>query len=275
MSDHQRMNTDAIAVAIGAYEHALRLGHGYLGSEHFLLALTETDQPAGAVLREHGVTPERVEQEIARGAGAALFGDLDRDALAAIGIDVNAVRASIEASFGPAALTSASHALHRGPRGPRGRRLDPRRVSGASRDGVFLRHSPSAEQALHNTHVAGQERSDTQIGVEHLALGLLAVSEGPVPSILSALAVSAPQLRVAIRDRYRQARSSGELLRRGPAGQFVGEVPGVDGADAVDEAVDGMRVEAVERVGLRWRALDEGDRVVARGDGHDAGGLLL
>jgi ATP-dependent Clp protease ATP-binding subunit ClpA len=218
MTDHVRMNAEAVAVAIDAYDHALRLGHGYLGSEHFLLALTEADQPAGAVLREHGVTPERVEAEIARRAGAALFGDLDRDALAAIGIDVNAVRTRVEASFEPAALTSASHALH--PE-PRRRRPDPRRVSGASRDGVFLRHSPSAEQALHNTRVAGQERNDTELGVEHLALGLLAVSEGPVPSILSALAVSAAQLRVAILDRYRRARSSGELVTSAGSGRPV------------------------------------------------------
>ncbi len=202
MTEHLRMTRDAVAVAIGAYEHALRLGHRYLGSEHFLLALASANQPTGTVLREHGVTPERVEEEIARRAGVALFGDLDRDALAAIGIDVNAVRASIEASFGPDVLTSASQALHRE---PRVRRLDPRRVSGAGRAGGFLRHSPGAEQSLHIAHAAAQARHDTQITVEHLALGLLAASEGPVPSILSELAVSAAQLRAAIPDRYRQA----------------------------------------------------------------------
>jgi hypothetical protein len=112
------------------------------------------------------------------------------------------VRASIEASFGPEALTSASQALHRK---PRVRRLDPRRVSGAERDGVFLPHTPGAEQSLHNARVAAQARHDTQIGVEHLALGLLAASEGPAPSILPVLAVSAAQLRAAILDRHRQA----------------------------------------------------------------------
>jgi ATP-dependent Clp protease ATP-binding subunit ClpA len=202
MSEHMRMTRDAIAVAIGAYEHAIRLGHRYLGSEHFLIALASADQPAGAVLREHGVTPERVEEEIARRAGAALFGDLDRDALEVIGIDVDAVRARIEASFGPQALTQASQALHRE---PRLRRLDPRRVSGAGRDGVFLPHAPGVDQSLHNARVAAQARHDTQIGVEHLALGLLAASEGPVPSILPALSVSAPPLRAAILDRCRQA----------------------------------------------------------------------
>jgi hypothetical protein len=202
MSEHLRMTRDAIVVAIGAYEHALRLGHGYLGGEHFLLALAAADQPAGIVLRDHGVTPERVEQEIARQAGAALFGDLDRDALAVIGIDVDAVRASVEASFGPEALTSASQAVHPA---PRERRLDPRRVSGASRDGVFLRHSPSAEQSVGNAQATARARHDTSVTVEHLALGLLAVTEGPVPAILSGLGVSGPVVRSAIVDRYRQA----------------------------------------------------------------------
>jgi ATP-dependent Clp protease ATP-binding subunit ClpA len=202
MTEHLRMTRDALAVSVGACDHALRLGHRYLGSEHFLLALASADQPAGTVLREHGVTPERVEKEIARRAGAALFGDLDRDALAAIGIDVSAVRASIEASFGPEALTSASQALHRE---PRVRRLDPRRVAFAQRDGVFLPHSLGVDQSLHNAQLAARARHGTQIGAEDLAVGVLAASEGPVPSILSVLAVSAAQLRAAILDRYRQA----------------------------------------------------------------------
>lgn len=195
------LTPDARAVSMRAYEHAVRLGHRYLGGEHFLLALAAVDQPAGAVLRGCGVTPERVEEEIGRLAGEGLFGDLDRDALAAIGIDVGAVRACIEASFGPGALTQAGRALHRGPRLPK---LNPRRVSGAERDGVFLPHAPGVEQSLRNACREAQARH-TQIGVGHLTLGLLAVSEGLVPPILSALGVSAAALRAAILGRYRQA----------------------------------------------------------------------
>jgi ATP-dependent Clp protease ATP-binding subunit ClpA len=55
------MTRDAREVAMRAYEHALRLRHRYLGGEHFLLALASSGEPAGAVLRERGVTPERVE----------------------------------------------------------------------------------------------------------------------------------------------------------------------------------------------------------------------
>jgi hypothetical protein len=64
-------------------------------------------RPARAVLHSYGATIEDVAEEIARraGPGAVLFGGLDQDALAAIGIDLDAVRARIGSSFGPEALT--------------------------------------------------------------------------------------------------------------------------------------------------------------------------
>jgi hypothetical protein len=43
------------------------------------------------------------------------------------------------------------------------------------------------------------------VGAEDLALGLLALTEGPVPPILAALGASAPVLRAAVLDRYRKA----------------------------------------------------------------------
>ena len=196
------MTPDARAVTMCAYEHAIRLGHRYLGGEHFLLALASADQPAGTVLRDHGVTPDSVEAEIVRLAGGALFGDLDRDALAAIGIDVGAVRARIEASFGPGALTQAGQAAP--PRAPPAQAESPPCVRRRTGWG-FLPHGPGAGQSLVNARREAQARHDTQFGTEHLALGLLAVNEGLVPPILSALGVSAPALRAAILDRYRQA----------------------------------------------------------------------
>ncbi len=36
---------DADAIVVQAYEHAVRLGHPYLGGEHLLLALAAADQP--------------------------------------------------------------------------------------------------------------------------------------------------------------------------------------------------------------------------------------
>ena len=200
MTDY--MTQDARSVAICAYENAIRLGHHYLGGEHFLLALAAADQPAGAALRGRGVTPERVDEEIVRLAGSGLLGDLDRDALAAVGIDVDAVRDRIESSFGQAALQQAARAAHREPGISS---WSPRRRSGAVRDGVFLPHAPDVEKGRRNACREAQARHGTQIGVEHVALGLVAVGEGLVPPILSAIGVSAPVLRTAILDRYRQA----------------------------------------------------------------------
>ena len=237
----ERFTEDARTIVVHAQQHARRLGHRYIGCEHLLLAATSTDQPAGAALREHGVTPELVEAEIVRraglGASSSLFADLDSEALSAIGIDLDAVRAQIENRFGSEALAEAAEDVHRRPPS----RLNPRRaippilVSSwrrrrarhANRPGAasatrppratghyqavgpvpsgHLRFTTRAKKYLEKAVREAQARHDQHIGVEHLALALTALTDGMVPSILSALGTSAPTLRVAITDRYRQA----------------------------------------------------------------------
>ena len=97
---------------------------------------------ASAVLGAHGITPEYVETEIVRriglgrggGSGDVPFGGLDREALASIGIDLDAVRARVEATFGPHAMAEADLMVQRRLKGRRGSsrghrfRLDPRRA---------------------------------------------------------------------------------------------------------------------------------------------------
>jgi ATP-dependent Clp protease ATP-binding subunit ClpA len=233
----ERFTADARTVVVHAQEHARRLGHRYVGCEHFLLAVVSTGRPASAVLREQGITADHVEEEIVRraglGGGAGLFSDLDRDALSAIGIDLDAVRARIEASFGTEALIQATEAMHGGPRPSR---LNPRR---AIPPGLFRRwrrrrrrasdtsvprsratgryramgavsrgHLPfttRAKTCLENSVREAQAMHDQHIGVEHLALGLVSTNAGPVPPILLVLGTSGPALRTAILDRYRQA----------------------------------------------------------------------
>ena len=141
----ERFTQDARGTVVDAQKHARRLGHNYIGGEHLLLAVVSADSPASATLHAHGMTPAYVEAEIVRrvglgtaaGPGAGLFGSLDRDALASIGIDLDTVRARIEASFGPQALARADIELRhrtrgRRPAGSRRARLDPRRALPAS-----------------------------------------------------------------------------------------------------------------------------------------------
>ena len=191
---------DANGIVVQAYEHAIRLGHPCLGGEHFLLALAAASQPAGAVLREHGVTPERVEAEIVRLSGGGLFGDLDRDALAAVGVDIDAVRATTEASFGQEALTRAARAARAAHGKPRW--FNPRPAAFNGRDGAFLPLGPGAGQALQRARREARARHAARpSGVEDLALGILAISEGLVPPVLSRLGMSGPALGTAILDR--------------------------------------------------------------------------
>jgi len=122
----ERFTDGARQVVVRAQEDARRLGHNYIGSEHLLLAAAAAGEPAGVVLRDQGVTPERVEAELVRiiglGSTDPLRG-LDGEALAAIGIDLDVVRARIEAAFGPDALDRAVLAHKRAAQaGWRGRR---------------------------------------------------------------------------------------------------------------------------------------------------------
>jgi len=62
----ERFTGDARQVVVRASEQARRLGHGFIGGEHLLYGLASAGGEVGAVLRERGVTPERVEAEFVR-----------------------------------------------------------------------------------------------------------------------------------------------------------------------------------------------------------------
>ena len=235
----ERFTQEARTLVALASEHARRLGHRYVGGEHILLAAVSTGQPASMVLRAHGVTPELVEEEIVRrvglGAGAGLFGGLDKDALATIGIDLDAVRARIEASFGPQALARAAQAAHRdlrrrpGPRpprlvrrwrrrhqaqqamtaahapGPRPPEATGRYCAPGPRPGGRIPFTPASKKILELTLREAVALHDSHIGVEHITLALTTIKQGLVPTILSEAGAPAPALRAAILDRYRRA----------------------------------------------------------------------
>ncbi len=216
----ERFTGDARAAVVQAQQHARRLGHRYIGCEHLLLAAASTGEPASAALREHGVTPERVETEIVRLVGPGKVGNLfsasDRDALASIGIDLDAVRARVEAAFGPDAFTRAGPFTCR--RGRPAARKNPIALLRRNRRGGHHQHAtpgaaatghipftPRAKKSLEHSLREAKARQDNYIGVEHLTLALVGMSDGAVPPILSALGTSQATLRAAILDRYRKA----------------------------------------------------------------------
>ena len=229
----ERFTGTARNVVVQAQADARRLGHNYIGCEHLLLASAAADEPAGAVLRDHGVTPERIEAAIlrivGRGQTADPLGGIDRQALAFIGIDLDVVRARVEAAFGPDALTrtvpaacrSRRPAWGKGPLAELTRRRHRRRASrnaplpaGPFRQrpplagpvpGGHIPFTPRAKKTLELSLREAEALHDTCIGVQHLALALLAPKEGTVPVIVSSLGVPATSLRAAILARCRKA----------------------------------------------------------------------
>jgi len=199
----EQFTGDARQVVSRASEQARRLGHRFIGGEHLLYGLASDDGEVGAVLRERGVTPERVEEEFVRligpqnAARGSLFDTLDRDALTTIGIDLDAVRERIEAAFGPAALAPDAPAPRRWLRSRPG--WDPGEVTG---------HIPltrRAKKCLDSSFREARAHPGGHLGAEHIALALLEMDDGVPHRILSAIGASAPRLGAEIRDRYRQA----------------------------------------------------------------------
>jgi hypothetical protein len=244
----ERFTPEARHIVVHAQDYARRLGHNYIGCEHLLLAAAATSEPASAVLRDHGVTPERIEAQVQHIIGPGHTADpmsgIDREALAAIGIDLDVVSARIEAVFGPGALARAAAAGRPGRPGLRRRRrpvwgkgpvaeLRRRRRKRRARrnatlpagpaqqplgsapgsDPLFpgtaprghIPFTPRAKKSLELSLREAKRLHDNYIGAEHVTLALLAMEDGMVPVILSALGVPAASLRAAILDRYRRA----------------------------------------------------------------------
>jgi len=247
----ERFTDSARHLVVQAQHEARRLGHNYIGCEHLLLAAAGLAEPAGAVLRDQGVTPERVEAEIVRTVGRGQAADpdgraadptgrgdplhgLDREALASIGIDLDVVRARLEAAFGPDALDRAVLAHRRAAQASRPRRRPawrkgpvaelmrrrrarrgappgpgPGRAMAGQRPGPapggHIPFTPRAKKSLELSLREAKALHDDYIGVQHLILAQLAIGDGMPRLILSALGASAESLRADILARYRKA----------------------------------------------------------------------
>jgi ATP-dependent Clp protease ATP-binding subunit ClpA len=223
----ERFTDSARGIVAQAQVNARRLGHGYIGCEHLLLAAAGTEGPAGAALRDQGVTPERIEVTLLSTIGP--LSGLDKEALASIGIDLDAVQAKLEAEFGPGALTRALPAASqsrrptwgKGPLAELKRRRRRRRTgNNAPQPTGPLGNAPLAPGSAPRGHIPFTPRAkktleialreavtlqDTSIGAEHITLALLTPRDGTVPRILAALGVQPASVRAAVLARYRKA----------------------------------------------------------------------
>jgi ATP-dependent Clp protease ATP-binding subunit ClpA len=144
-------------------ELARRLGHNYVGTEHVLSVLiSDRESAATRLLAQLGVTAGAVEAALAcwlpDGTPAAR---IDPEALADLGIDLEAVRERLEQTFGTGALE--------------------RTRSGCL--GICPRLKMALAYAIDNS--AGRP-----LGEEHVLLGMLNVPDSVAARVLSELGVS-------------------------------------------------------------------------------------
>jgi ATP-dependent Clp protease ATP-binding subunit ClpA len=195
----ERFTTDAREVVVGAQREARALGHGWIGTEHLLLAaLADHTTRVGRALEPLGLSHDAVRAELLRELGA---GQDDEAALRDLGIDLDDVRRRVEERFGPGALDQP--APRPGRRFLRRRRADRAgcREVGPAGHIPFTR---TAKKALELSLREALALRVKEIRVEHLVLGLMR-TEGLGPRVASKLGVPPDEVRRAVLDLGRAA----------------------------------------------------------------------
>ncbi|MCL7459988.1 Clp protease N-terminal domain-containing protein [Micromonospora echinofusca] len=179
----ERFTDRARTVVRDARDEARTEGQRPVGTEHLLLALlSDGDSLAARVLAEAGLRADDLRARIRRHTerGATGLGDADAAALREIGIDLAAIVARIEESFGPDALREAAPA-------PR-RRWGRRRYAG----GPF---SPRAKKVLELALREALRLRHRHIGTEHILLGVLREGHGLGALVLTEAGADLDDLR--------------------------------------------------------------------------------
>jgi ATP-dependent Clp protease ATP-binding subunit ClpA len=165
----ERFTNGAREAVVAAEDEARRLGHGYIGTEHLLIAvLDQRDSIGGRLLAERGLTVERVRDEVRLVVGP---GPIDPEALATIGIDLDEVRRRVEEVFGAGALE------------PERRRCG------------HVPFTPRSKKALEQALRAAVDLDSKAIEADHVLLGVLAVGEGLAAKVLERAGLSPVAVR--------------------------------------------------------------------------------
>ena len=165
--------TDAARETIAAaHENARRMGHLEIGAEDVLVGtVTDPHSVPSRVLREVGLP-----DPLAALVDSTSLDAADADALGSLGIDLDAIRARADSTFGPGALDR-----------PRRQR---RGLFGRRSAGGHFPLSQEAKQCLELALRTAVDEAHHFIGAEHLFLGLLATEQGTTRRLLARLKVT-------------------------------------------------------------------------------------
>lgn len=174
----ERFAKQARAAVVGAEQIARDAGSRSVDTRHVLVALLDERGAAYEALRECGADAEAISARARAGVRAA---GLDGDALAGLGIDLDAVRRHTDAIFGRGALERAGRA-------PRG----------------HIPLSPDAKQALELALREAVRLRQKTIQEGHLLLGIVR-GDGPGRELLVAAGLDTAALRAVVEAQTRAA----------------------------------------------------------------------
>ncbi len=200
----ERFTTQARDVVKAAQEEARALGHGYIGTEHLLLALLGPSRGgASAVLTTAGLDHDRVRAEIRGLLGEPRLRDADAEALRSIGIDLEAIRAKLEQAFGPGALDAEPPPRPRGlfRRRPAGNR----RLDRGTAPPQHIPFTPRSKKVLELSLREAIRLNHKTIGAEHILLGLIREGEGLAAKIMVNAGINLELLRRRTEEAFKEA----------------------------------------------------------------------
>ncbi|WP_227997217.1 Clp protease N-terminal domain-containing protein [Nocardia australiensis] len=160
----ERFSRTARTVIVIAQEDAREMRSPSIEVEHVLLGIISQGEPElKTMLADAGITHTGVLKKLDQQGRGEPLGAEDTEALRSIGIDLDAVRGSLEATFGEDALERAVPEQRRGP-------------FGRGRGGGNFGHIPFTKDAKKVVELALREalaRKDKTIESGHLLLGVL------------------------------------------------------------------------------------------------------
>jgi ATP-dependent Clp protease ATP-binding subunit ClpA len=183
----ERFTEQARAVVVKAQEECRALGHHHIGTEHLLLGLLDPSAGATAtLLADAGVAAPGVRDAVRRlvAQPRTPLTSEDAEALRSIGIDLERVLGSLEATLGAGALA---------PCAPPRRGLFRRR----RRVGGHVPFTARAKKVLELSLREALALGSGHIGSEHVLLGLLREGGGLAATVLVQQGVDLEALRAA------------------------------------------------------------------------------
>jgi hypothetical protein len=178
----ERFEPAARRALVSARNAASQAGQRKIRSEHVLLGLLTEPGLASATLTAAGLNPADVRSRLRHGGHIATAGGLDAEALASLGIDLDAVRRATDAAFGPGALDLVP---------PAGRKLLP--MADDTRE-ILVRSVREAQRT-------GQR----QISSGHMLIGILDQKRNGALTLLAEAGADVAALRADVRRRMAEA----------------------------------------------------------------------